>query len=81
MVIRFAHPVFNSSATVPNPNVPNKLFKNNGDGTFTQVTGTVFDTDIFFAARTSSWGDIDNDGDLDLYRLTTCIRYRQALPE
>lgn len=58
---------FNSAATVPNPNVPNKLFKNNGDGTFTQVTGTIFDTDIFFGARTSSWGDIDNDGDLDLY--------------
>jgi len=58
---------YNSSPTTPNPNIPNRLYKNNGDGTFTQVTGTVFDTDVFFGARTSSWGDIDNDGDLDLY--------------
>jgi len=48
-------------------NLPNRLYKNNGDGTFTQVTGTIFDTDIFNNARTASWGDIDNDGDLDLY--------------
>lgn len=50
-----------------NGSVQNRLYKNNGDGTFTRVTGLIFDTDIFGAARTSSWGDIDNDGDLDLY--------------
>jgi len=49
------------------PAVANKLFKNNGDGTFTQVTGLVFDTDLSTGWRTGSWGDIDNDGDLDLY--------------
>ncbi len=54
--------VFNSSLTPGN-----RLFKNNGDGTFSLVTGLIFDTDIFANARTSSWGDIDNDGDLDLY--------------
>ena len=58
---------YNLNATSPNPNILNRLYKNNGDGTFTQVTGTVFDTDTFLRARTSSWGDIDNDGDLDLY--------------
>jgi hypothetical protein len=46
---------------------PNRLYKNNGDGTFTLQTGLVFDTDLFLNSRTSSWGDIDNDGDLDLY--------------
>lgn len=56
----------NFNGTIPSPNIPNRLYKNNGDGTFTQVTG-IFDTDIFLRARTSSWGDIDNDGDLDLY--------------
>ncbi len=50
-----------------NPARPNRLYKNNGDGTFTLVTGLVFDTDLFILPRTSSWGDIDNDGDLDLY--------------
>ena len=45
----------------------NRLYKNNGDGTFTRVTGLIFDTDSFLRPRTSSWGDIDNDGDLDLY--------------
>lgn len=49
------------------PAIANKLFKNNGDGTFSLVTGLVFDTDLFSNCRTGSWGDIDNDGDLDLY--------------
>ncbi|MBS1978770.1 MAG: VCBS repeat-containing protein [Bacteroidetes bacterium] len=60
-------PFYNANASTPSPNVPNRLYKNNGDGTFSVVTGTVFDTDIFFQARTVSWGDIDNDGDLDLF--------------
>lgn len=46
---------------------PPHLYNNNGDGTFTRVTGTGFDTELLPAIRTSSWGDIDNDGDLDLY--------------
>jgi len=44
-----------------------RLYKNNGDGTFTRVTGTLFDSDPISFARTISWGDIDNDGDLDVY--------------
>jgi photosystem II stability/assembly factor-like uncharacterized protein len=54
--------VLNSSA-----GEPNRLYKNNGDGTFTRVTGLIFDTDIVSSGRTISWGDIDNDGDFDLY--------------
>lgn len=45
----------------------NVLYKNNGDGTFTKVTGLSFDTDLYMGARTISWGDIDNDNDLDLF--------------
>jgi hypothetical protein len=42
------------------------LYRNNGDGTFTDVTaaaGLLTDTDN----RAAVWGDADNDGDLDLY--------------
>lgn len=53
--------------TTPVSSSSHRLYRNNGDGTFTRVTGTIFDTDFFNNARTISWGDIDNDGDLDLY--------------
>ncbi|MBN1338032.1 MAG: VCBS repeat-containing protein [Bacteroidales bacterium] len=44
----------------------NSLFFNNGDGTFTQLTGdpAVSDLESFDFA---SCGDIDNDGDMDIY--------------
>jgi len=43
-------------------------YKNNGDGTFTKITGSpLFDSDLIINMRTASWGDIDNDGDFDLY--------------
>ncbi len=51
----------------PTPTEPPHLYNNNGDGTFTRITGSGFDTELLPAIRTSSWGDIDNDGDLDLY--------------
>ena len=51
----------------PTPTEPPHLYNNNGDGTFTRVTGSVFDTELLPSIRTSSWGDVDNDGDLDLY--------------
>ena len=46
---------------------PNSLLRNNGDGTFTDVT---FDSGLgeeHFPTQTASWADYDNDGDLDLY--------------
>ena len=46
---------------------PNSLLRNNGDGTFTDVT---FDAGLAAAnypTQTASWADYDNDGDLDLY--------------
>jgi hypothetical protein len=46
---------------------PNSLLRNNGDLTFTDVTfeaGLAADRS---PTQTASWGDFDNDGDVDLY--------------
>jgi len=47
-------------------NHPNSLLKNNGDGTFTDVT---ISTSIYseHPTQTASWGDFNNDGWLDLF--------------
>ena len=45
-----------------------KLFHNNGDKTFSNVSATAFPDgikDMWYGG--SAWGDYDNDGDLDLY--------------
>jgi len=44
----------------------NFLHQNEGDGTFTKITSGNIVTDGG-ASRGSSWGDYDNDGDLDLF--------------
>ena len=46
---------------------PNSLLCNNGDGTFTDVTFDAGLGDVHYPSGTASWGDYDNDGDLDLY--------------
>jgi len=47
----------------------NFLFLNNGDGSFTQVTsGDIVNDQVISGG--STWGDFDNDGDLDLYVCT-----------
>lgn len=44
------------------------LFRNNGDGTFTDVTDQAFDGfDLNAKTNGAQWGDVDNDGDQDLY--------------
>lgn len=46
----------------------NRLFRNEGNGTFAEVTATAFDvnpSDV--CASGAAWGDYDNDGDLDVY--------------
>lgn len=45
---------------------PNSLLRNNGDGTFSDVTGQA---GLLIAAPTQAgaWGDFDNDGWIDLY--------------
>ena len=46
---------------------PNSLLRNNGDGTFTDVTFAAGLGDVHYPSQTASWADYDNDGDLDLY--------------
>ncbi len=48
------------------PNTPNILYHNNGNSTFTQVTTGAIATDLA-SSLAATWGDYDNDGDLDLY--------------
>lgn len=43
-----------------------RLYKNNGDGTFTRVLGSAFEA-VNYVDRSCSWGDYDNDGDLDVF--------------
>lgn len=44
----------------------NQLFKNDGNGAFSPITSGVIGNDGG-NARSCSWGDYDNDGDLDLF--------------
>ncbi len=48
-------------------NGPDRLFKNNGDETFTDVTADFNLGTGNTATLAVSWGDYDNDGDLDLF--------------
>ena len=50
-----------------NGRYPNSLVRNNGDGTFTDVTFEAGLGDVHYPTQAASWGDYDNDGDLDLY--------------
>jgi VCBS repeat protein/ASPIC/UnbV protein len=45
---------------------PSQLFRNNGDGTFTDVAARAGVVNDRFA-KGAAWGDYDNDGDPDLY--------------
>ena len=47
-------------------NHPNSLLKNNGDGTFTDVTKSA-GLLSFHPSQTASWADVNNDGYLDLF--------------
>lgn len=51
---------------IANSNAPNQLFKNNGNGTFSDVTSQYGVGDPT-ATYSCGWADYDNDGDLDLY--------------
>ena len=44
----------------------NRLFNNNGDGTFTKITNDPIVNPLFWAGG-SAWGDYDNDADLDMF--------------
>ncbi len=54
---------YDSTKSDPNPS---ELFRNNGDGTFTEISRQVgVNVDAF--VKGAVWGDYDNDGKLDLY--------------
>ena len=57
---------------------PNSLLRNNGDGTFTDVTFAAGLGAAHYPTQTASWGDYDNDGDLDLYVGNESSRALQA---
>ncbi len=46
---------------------PNSLLRNNGNGTFTDVTFEAGLGEVHYPTQTAAWADYDNDGDLDLY--------------
>ncbi len=57
---------------------PNKLYKNNGNNTFEDVS-LISNTDYNGPTRASTWADFDNDGYLDLFLANwgaPCIYYR-----
>lgn len=49
-----------------NTNFNSQLFRNNGNGTFTEVTDSLGISDCA-SSYSCGWADVDNDGDLDLY--------------
>lgn len=46
---------------------PNSLLRNNGDGTFTDVTLKAGLANVNYPTQTADWSDYDLDGDLDIY--------------
>ncbi|MBI4722526.1 MAG: VCBS repeat-containing protein [Candidatus Stahlbacteria bacterium] len=58
---------------------PDRLYKNNGDFSFTNVAGSAIPID-YSCGRGVVWGDYDNDGDADIYvsnyRLQANFLYR-----
>ncbi len=50
---------------------PNRLYHNNGDGTFTRVPSAMDSRPAGADSLTCAWGDYDNDGYLDLFVATT----------
>ena len=54
----------------------NSLYRNNGDGTFTDVSKES-GVDIVTNSRGATFGDVDNDGDLDIY--VTNSRYESLM--
>ncbi len=49
------------------PGVPPSLWRNNGDGTFSDVTAEAFPTFLPPSVAGVALGDCDNDGDVDLF--------------
>ena len=48
-------------------NQPDDLYENDGAGNFTKISGNGAPSQSNRSTMSSSWGDVDNDGDLDLF--------------
>jgi len=55
-----------NEATAANEPYPSQLYRNDGDGTFTDVAAHAGVTNFRYA-KSAAWGDYDGDGDPDLY--------------
>jgi tetratricopeptide (TPR) repeat protein len=53
---------------------PNRLYRNEGEGKFVDVTAEAGITDLGFASAGATWADADHDGDLDVYVAHTGTR-------
>jgi VCBS repeat protein/ASPIC/UnbV protein len=58
--------IFVGNEASPGRRDPSQLFRNNGDGTFSDVSREM-QLDVVGFVKGVTWGDVDNDGDLDLY--------------
>jgi hypothetical protein len=54
----------------------NQLYRNNGNGTFTDVGASAGVSTAINGGV--AWGDYDNDGDLDLYLSNTLLKFGQS---
>jgi len=45
----------------------NLLYRNDGNGSFTQITSEIVTNDVVVESLAPTWVDFDNDGDLDLH--------------
>ena len=52
---------------ITNPSGPNSLYRNNGDGTFSDVAAAAGVSVPTPTGNGAGWADYDNDGDLDLF--------------
>lgn len=64
---------------LPNKGSKTKLFRNNGDGTFADVTSAAR-LDRVIHAMGHNFGDLDNDGWLDFYAATGDPDFRTLIP-
>jgi hypothetical protein len=58
--------IFVGNESTPGEVHPCELYRNNGDGTFTDVAAEV-GVDVKGFVKAAAWGDYDNDGRLDLF--------------
>ncbi|MEN8201424.1 MAG: CRTAC1 family protein [Bacteroidota bacterium] len=51
----------------------NYMYKNNGDGTFTEISAGAATKEGIGGSQSSAWADFDNDGDLDVLEANLCF--------